>query len=102
MIRALRIISLSAGCIFLISAVTGIQRLHFSTETGFSVAMHTTATRLIALVVGLVFVAWFFGLRQDGPLGNMGHPLRIHRNNRRLSLAGNRRCNQGRYRERKN
>ena len=72
MIRALRIISLSAACIFLISAVTGIQRLHFSTETGFSVAMHTTATRLIALVVGLVFIAWFFGLRQHTRWGIWG------------------------------
>src|SRR5438477_9056048 len=72
MIRALRIISLSAGCIFLISAVTGIQRLRLSTETGFSVAMHTTATRLIALVVGLVFIAWFFGLRQHTRWGIWG------------------------------
>ena len=35
------------------------------------------------------------------PLGNMGHQLRIHRNNLRLSLAGNRRCDQGRHRESK-
>src|SRR5438045_2450795 len=70
--RLLRIISMTAGCIFLVSAITGIQRLHLSGQAGFSLAMHTMATRLIALVIGLVFVAWFFALRQHARWGIWG------------------------------
>lgn len=73
--RKLQIISLVGACIFLISAITGIQQINFSTGMGFLVAMHTPATRLITFVLGLVCVAWYLGLKQHTNWGIWGANL---------------------------
>jgi len=67
--RLLRIISLAAACIFMLSAITGIQRLHLSTETGLSVAKHTSASRIVVLILGAVCACWYLGLRLQARWG---------------------------------
>ena len=62
--KLLRIVSLTTACVFFISAVTGLQRLHLSTETGVSFGMHTLLTRLITLAFGLLFFLWYFEIRK--------------------------------------
>jgi uncharacterized membrane protein len=67
--RLLRIISLAAACIFTLSAITGIQRLHLSTESGLSMAKHTPASRTVVLIFGAVCVCWYLGLRRQARWG---------------------------------
>jgi hypothetical protein len=62
--KLLRIIIFTAACIFVISGVTGIQRLHLSTDTGISIARHSPMTRLISFMLALVCWLWYSGLRQ--------------------------------------
>jgi hypothetical protein len=61
--KFLRIFSLVSAIALLFSALTGIQRMHYSSDTGGSVQMHSLSSRLITLVLGLVFAAWYWGLR---------------------------------------
>lgn len=70
--KILHVVILSATCIFLLSALTGIQRLHLSTESGLTMTMHTLEGRLIAFVIGLFCAVWYSGVSRHTRWGAWG------------------------------
>jgi len=58
----LRLISLFIGVSLILSGITGVQ--HLEVGRGFIYRMHTPLTRLIALLLGIIFLFWYVGIRK--------------------------------------
>jgi hypothetical protein len=66
--KALRAISITLGVLFIISAITGVRHMEWSSE-GFSYKMQTPLLRACTFVLGLIFLCWHVGIGRKSNSG---------------------------------
>jgi hypothetical protein len=67
--KTLRIGSIVIGVLLVISAITGFQQLEWSGGHGFSYRLHTPLSRVITLVLGIIFLTWHIGIKHKTKWG---------------------------------
>ena len=63
--RPIQFICLSIGLLLLISAITGIHQVRYSDDVGLVIINHSLVTRTITLMLGLLFIILYFGIKSQ-------------------------------------
>jgi hypothetical protein len=67
--KLLQKFSAAIGVVLLFFAITGIGHMEWSSESGFSSEVNPPLNRLMALILGAVFLWWYFGMKKRSKLG---------------------------------